>query len=116
MNEFRFVDLFCGGGGSITGAINALRAAGESYEGRGFNHWETAIKTIQANHPEIVPDFKRACAPIESILPDEIFPVDPTRIDVLWASPSCTHRWLPAGNPARTSSAASRNTCCRISG
>ena len=102
MNEFRFVDLFCGGGGSITGAINALRAAGESYEGRGFNHWETAIQTIQANHPEIVPDFKRACAPIESILPDEIFPVDPTRIDVLWASPSCTHHSVAAGGKPRS--------------
>ena len=102
MSEFRFVDLFCGGGGSITGAINALRAAGESYEGRGFNHWETAIKTIQANHPEIVPDFKRACAPIESILPDEIFPVDPTRIDVLWASPSCTHHSVAAGGKPRS--------------
>ena len=102
MNEFRFVDLFCGGGGSITGAINALRAAGESYEGRGFNHWKTAIQTIQANHPEIVPDFNRACAPIESILPDEIFPVDPTRIDVLWASPSCTHHSVAAGGKPRS--------------
>lgn len=102
MNKFRFVDLFCGGGGSITGAINALRAAGESYEGRGFNHWETAIKTIQANHPEIVPDFDRACAPIESILPDEIFQDDPTRIDVLWASPSCTHHSVAAGGKPRS--------------
>lgn len=102
MNEFRFVDLFCGGGGSITGAINALRAAGESYEGRGFNHWKTAIQTIQANHPEIVPDFNLACAPIESILPDEIFPVDPTRIDVLWASPSCTHHSVAAGGKPRS--------------
>lgn len=88
---FRFVDLFCGGGGSITGAVNALRAAGENYEGRGFNHWETAIRTIQKNHPDVVPDFARACAPIQSVLPDEVFDVDPERIDVLWASPSCTH-------------------------
>ena len=90
MSAFRFVDLFCGGGGSITGAVNALKGAGLSYEGRGFNHWDVAIRTIQANHPEIVPDFGRACAPVESILPDEIFDVDPTRIDVVWASPSCT--------------------------
>lgn len=102
MSEFRFVDLFCGGGGSITGAINALRVAGENYEGRGFDHWKTAIQTIQANHPEIVPDFNRACAPIESILPDEIFPVDPTRIDVLWASPSCTHHSVAAGGKPRS--------------
>lgn len=102
MSKFRFVDLFCGGGGSITGAINALRAAGEGYEGRGFNHWKTAIETIRANHPEIVPDFQKACAPIESVLPDEIFPVDPTRIDVLWASPSCTHHSVAAGGKPRS--------------
>ena len=90
MTDFRFVDLFCGGGGSITGAINALHAADMRYEGRGFNHWELAVRTIQTNHPEIVPDFERACAPIESVLPDEIFATEPTRIDVVWASPSCT--------------------------
>lgn len=97
MSAFRFVDLFCGGGGSITGAINALRGAGVRYEGRGFNHWDVAIRTIVANHPEIVPDFRRACAPVESILPDEIFDVDPTRIDVVWASPSCTQHSVASG-------------------
>lgn len=100
--NFRFVDLFCGGGGSITGAVNALRAAGVNYEGRGFNHWETAIRTIQANHPEIVPDFTRACAPIQSVLPDEVFDIDPERIDVLWASPSCTHHSNAAGGKPRS--------------
>ena len=102
MNCFRFVDLFCGGGGSITGAINALNTAGISYEGRGFNHWNLAIKTIQANHPEIVPDFDKACAPIESVLPDEIFIDDPTRIDVVWASPSCTHHSIAAGGKPKS--------------
>lgn len=102
MYDFRFVDLFCGGGGSITGAINALKKAGMSYEGRGFNHWELAIRTIQANHPEIVPDFQRACAPIESVLPDEVFDTDPTRIDVLWASPSCTHHSIAAGGKPKS--------------
>lgn len=97
MSAFRFVDLFCGGGGSISGAINALHAAETPYEGRGFNHWDIAIRTIQANHPEIVPDFERACAPVESVLPDEIFNDDPQRIDVLWASPSCTHHSIAAG-------------------
>lgn len=100
--SFRFVDLFCGGGGSITGAINALHAADMRYEGRGFNHWDVAIRTIQANHPEIVPDFERACAPIESVLPDEIFATDPTRIDVVWASPSCTHHSIAAGGKPKS--------------
>ena len=101
-NRFRFIDLFCGGGGSITGAINAFRSAGMSYEGRGFNHWDLAIRTIQANHPEIVPDFDKACAPIESVLPDEIFTDDPTRIDVVWASPSCTHHSVAAGGKPKS--------------
>ena len=100
--NFRFVDLFCGGGGSITGAVNALRAAGIRYEGRGFNHWALAIQTIQANHPEIVPDIERACAPVESILPDEIFSEEPDRLDVLWASPSCTHHSIAAGGRPRS--------------
>ena len=43
--NFRFVDLFCGGGGSITGAVTALRAAGLPYEGRGFNHWDLVFPT-----------------------------------------------------------------------
>ena len=102
MSDFRFVDLFCGGGGSITGAINALHAADMRYEGRGFNHWDIAVRTIQANHPEIVPDFERACAPIESVLPDEIFASDPTRIDVVWASPSCTHHSIAAGGKPKS--------------
>lgn len=102
MSNFRFIDLFCGGGGSITGAINALNAAGVRYEGRGFNHWNLAIRTIQANHPEVVPDFQRACAPIESVIPDEVFDSDPTRLDVLWASPSCTHHSIAAGGRPRS--------------
>jgi DNA (cytosine-5)-methyltransferase 1 len=101
-NRFRFVDLFCGGGGSITGAIDALNAAGLPYEGRGFNHWPIAIKTIELNHPEIIPDFARACTPIEAVVPDEIFPDEPRRIDVIWASPSCTHHSVAAGGIPRS--------------
>ena len=100
--RFRFVDLFCGGGGSVTGAVDALKAAGMKYEGRCFNHWNVAIRTIMANHPELVPDFDRACAPVESVLPDEIFSSDPTRLDVLWASPSCTHHSVAAGGKPRS--------------
>lgn len=102
MNTFRFVDLFCGGGGSITGAVQALTEAGQNYDGRGFNHWELAIRTIRQNHPEIVPDFARACCPIEAILPDEIFAIDPERIDCVWASPSCTHHSNAAGGKPRS--------------
>lgn len=100
--QFRFVDLFCGGGGSVTGAIDAMKESGVTYEGRCFNHWDVAIKTIESNHPEMVPDFTRACSTIESVMPDEIFATDPTRLDVLWASPSCTHHSVAAGGKPRS--------------
>ena len=99
---FRFVDLFCGGGGSVSGAIDALNEAGMKYEGRCFNHWDVAVRTIQANHPELIPNFDQACAPVESILPDEIFSSDPTRLDVLWASPACTHHSVAKGGKPRS--------------
>lgn len=101
-NSFRFVDLFCGGGGSITGAINALQEAGQAYTGRAFNHWDLAIQTIAKNHPEIVPCLDRACADIANVMPDEIFDSDPERIDCIWASPSCTHHSVAAGGKPRS--------------
>lgn len=102
--NFRFVDLFCGGGGSITGEIAALKKAGMKYDGRGFNHWDLAIKTLQANHPEIAPDFDRACADIREVAgrPQSVFDDDPTRLDLLWASPSCTHHSNAAGGVPRS--------------
>lgn len=104
MRPFRFIDLFCGGGGSITGEIAALRDAGIKYEGRGFNHWDLAIRTIEKNHPEIVPDFERACADIAEISgrPWAVFDNDPERLDLLWASPSCTHHSNAAGGKPRS--------------
>ena len=104
MKKFRFIDLFCGGGGSITGEIAALKKAGIAYEGRGFNHWNIAIETIRANHPECVPDFERACADIAEISgrPQSVFNDDPTRLDLLWASPSCTHHSNAAGGTPRS--------------
>lgn len=102
--EFRFVDLFCGGGGSVTGAIEALKEAGVKYDGRCFNHWDLAIKTIQMNHPEMVPDFEKACADIATIsgAPQEVFDTDCKRLDMLWASPSCTHHSNAAGGIVRS--------------
>lgn len=104
MKNFRFVDLFCGGGGSVTGAINALKSAGVDYEGRCFNHWNLAIETIANNHPEMVTDFERACADIAEISgsPWSCFDNDPERLDILWASPSCTHHSNAAGGKPRS--------------
>ncbi|WP_246648503.1 DNA cytosine methyltransferase [Streptomyces asiaticus] len=71
-------DLFCGAGGSSTGAIQipgveVIMAA---------NHSRHAIDTHQANHP----DTRHDCADISQVVPTR-YP----RTDILWASPECTN-------------------------
>jgi DNA (cytosine-5)-methyltransferase 1 len=71
-------DLFCGAGGSSTGAtmvpdVEVTMAA---------NHWQLAIETHNTNHPNTDHD----CADISQ--------VDPRRYpntDILWGSPECTN-------------------------
>lgn len=77
-------DLFCGAGGSSTGAtmvdgVQVLMAA---------NHWRLAIDTHQANHPSTDHD----CADLSQVDPRR-YP----RTDVLWASPSCTNHSIARG-------------------
>ncbi|MFJ9365407.1 DNA cytosine methyltransferase [Nocardia sp. NPDC101769] len=71
-------DLFCGAGGSSSGAVLVpgvrVRMA--------TNHWALAIETHNANHP----DTDHDCADVSQ--------VDPRRYpctDLLWASPECTN-------------------------
>lgn len=71
-------DLFCGAGGSSTGAIGVpgvnVRLAA--------NHWDLAIETHNANHPDT--DHLQA----------DISQTDPRYVpttDLLWASPECTN-------------------------
>lgn len=71
-------DLFCGAGGSSTGAVQV-----EGVEVRiAANHWRLAVDTHNENHPATDHD----CADISQ--------VDPRRYpttDILWASPECTN-------------------------
>lgn len=45
-------DLFCGAGGSTSGAMRAVRAMGRRAEVVAVNHWDLAIVTHTQNHPE----------------------------------------------------------------
>ena len=58
MTKWRAVDLFCGAGGTTTGAtqagVNVVLAV---------NHWKVAIESHSRNHP----DVKHVCARIEEI-------------------------------------------------
>ena len=77
-------DLFCGAGGSSTGATQVpgvtVRVAS--------NHWNLAIDTHNTNHP----DADHICADLSQIDP-RLFPTS----DILWASPSCTKHSVAQG-------------------
>ncbi|CAM5675854.1 DNA cytosine methyltransferase [Streptomyces griseomycini] len=77
-------DLFCGAGGSTTGAlkipgVRVVMAA---------NHSRHAIDTHQYNHP----DTDHDCADISQVVPTK-YP----RTDILWASPECTNHTRAKG-------------------
>jgi DNA (cytosine-5)-methyltransferase 1 len=71
-------DLFCGAGGSSTGAVQVpglqVRLAA--------NHWAIAVETHNTNHPGTDHD----CADLSQVEPRRY----PTT-DLLWASPECTN-------------------------
>lgn len=91
-------DLFCGAGGTSTGAMQALRAL---YPGRpivlvAVNHWPVAVATHQLNHPEA----RHYCEDIMAADPRAIVPEG--RLDLLMASPTCTfHSRARGGKPVR---------------
>lgn len=85
--KLRAVDLFCGAGGSTTGA----EASGRVKVVLAVNHWRTAIYTHETNHPET----RHICARIDHVDPrnDKTIP----EFDLLMASPECTHHSIARG-------------------
>lgn len=86
------VDLFAGGGGASTGLEAALgRAVSVA-----INHSATALAVHEANHPAT------------KHLVTDVFEVDPVAatsgraVDVLWASPDCTHFSVAKGGKPRS--------------
>lgn len=77
-------DLFCGAGGSSTGAVAipgvTVRIAS--------NHWDLAVETHNTNHP----GADHLCADLSAVDPRR-FP----RTDLLWASPECTNHSVAKG-------------------
>lgn len=83
----RAIDLFCGGGGSSWGA----RDAGAVMVGA-VDAWDVAAKTYEANFPTA----RVVCAKLRqgSPLPARL---NMDRIDLLVASPECTHHSIARG-------------------
>lgn len=84
-------DLLCGAGGSSTGCEQALRELGLEMELVCLNHWPTAIETHKKNHPHA----RHYCQDIATVRPHLVVPEG--YLDLLMASPSCTHHSVARG-------------------
>jgi DNA (cytosine-5)-methyltransferase 1 len=84
-------DLLCGAGGSSTGCERALSELGLEMELVCINHWPTAIETHRRNHPEA----RHYVQDIATVRPHLIVPEG--YLDLLMASPTCTHHSVARG-------------------
>ena len=85
------VDLFCGAGGISTGLSMAANAFGKDLHLTAVNHWERAIETHAANHP----DANHFCTSMGDVKPSKAVPDG--KLDLLVASPECTHHSIARG-------------------
>ena len=93
---FEVVDMFCGAGGESTGIVQAAAARDMNIHLTAINHWERAIETHAANHPSA----EHLCQSVEHIDPTKAVPGQ--RLDLLWASPECTHHSIARGGRPRS--------------
>ncbi len=85
-SDITVTDLFCGAGGSSTGAKNALKGRGRV--ALACNHWLRAIETHQLNHPDTEHDIADLQATHPSRYP---------KTTILWISPECTNHSIAKG-------------------
>ena len=83
MGTITVADLFCGAGGSSTGAARAIAEMGGRMELVAVNHWPVAVETHQLNHPEA----RHYVQDLEGADPEKIVPEG--SLDLLMASPEC---------------------------
>lgn len=89
-------DLFCGAGGTSTGLALACQALGRKLRLVAVNHWDIAIETHAKNHPWA----EHHCASLDHMDPCKAVPGG--RLDILTASPECTHHSNARGGKPRS--------------
>jgi DNA (cytosine-5)-methyltransferase 1 len=89
--DIQIADLFCGAGGTSTGAVEAAELLGYRPKLTAINHWDTAIATHTANHPRAT----HLLTAIDNVNPRDLY--SPGELDLLWASPECTHHSVARG-------------------
>jgi len=95
MKTLQIADLFCGSGGSTTGIRQAVAQMGKKANILAINHWEVAIRTHSANNAGV----SHLCESVDHIDPTGVVPGQ--ELDLLWASPSCTHHSVARGGRPR---------------
>jgi site-specific DNA-cytosine methylase len=93
----RIADLFCGGGGETSGILQAASAAGLRLDLAAVNHWQVAIETHRLNFPQA----RAYCQDLATLNPLDVFGAR-NRVDLLWASPECTHHSTARGGRPRS--------------
>lgn len=88
----RAVDLFCGAGGTSSGLYNACHSAGYNLDLLAIDHWDVAVMTHKANHPEA----RHLCASLESVNPNSM--IQNRHLDIMVASPECTNHSIARGS------------------
>jgi DNA (cytosine-5)-methyltransferase 1 len=88
--------MFCGAGGESTGIMQAAHEMDLNVRLTAINHWERAIETHAENHPSA----EHLCESIEHIDPTKTMRGE--KINLLWASPECTHHSVARGGRPRS--------------
>lgn len=96
MKPLYCADLFCGAGGTSTGLLRAAAGLGRTVDLLAVNHWNLAIDTHTANHPGV----RHLCESLDHIDPVRVVPGG--RLDLLCASPECTHHSRARGGKPRS--------------
>jgi DNA (cytosine-5)-methyltransferase 1 len=95
-------DLFCGAGGTSQGMLIAANRINADLHLLAINHWQVAIDTHSLNHPEA----QNLCTGVDVVDPLKLVPGG--RLDILCASPECTHHSVArGGRPCNDQSRAS---------
>ena len=94
--NFVVVDMFCGAGGESTGIMQAAQERGMNVRLSAINHWERAIETHSANHP----GAENWCQSVGQLDPTVV--IRNGKVNLLWASPECTHHSVARGGRPRS--------------
>jgi DNA (cytosine-5)-methyltransferase 1 len=81
----RVIDLYAGAGGTSTGCARACKELGLTIRLTAINHWPVAVESHKKNHPWA----EHLCISIEAVDPRTV--VEDGNVDLLVASPECTH-------------------------